>query len=482
MNIKSNDIGAGKPTKIKRPKLKIRNPKLYKKLRIIGMIILSIIIAMAVYSGVKAYNFANNIGININIGDILNPIVKDPQLQKDSTGTYTNILILGIDTRETNAGLLNTDTMIIASYNHKTNDVVMMSIPRDFFVPVPDQGWYTKVNGIYSVGEKTEEGTGIDLLATVLEDIIDMEIQYHAMIDLKGFTDIIDAIGGITVNVENSFTDYQYPTGAPAPYSPYQTVSFEAGPQLMDGDTALKYSRSRKSPDASEGSDFARAKRQQNVLVALQENLLSSETLLDPSKLLEILDLVEGNITLSEFTMEDIQAGLSLLKKQSEEDGQMYSFVLDPSIGDWQVLTDKGLTQDNAYVIGPKLGLGNYTDLHSIIYGFLTTPELYKEEAKIMVYDTGLGYQETYNIALELLEEFPFTDVTFMGTLYYDKIGTTIYNHSTDQENNTTFKLFSNYLDTENITQPEYITTNLNAEDITILLGAQKVILDEVSE
>jgi LCP family protein required for cell wall assembly len=473
------DITRKKKVRKERIPLKVKNPKLFKTLKVLLISILTLSIGFGAYSGYKAYNFANNIGLDVGIGDIVNPIVKDPELQKDSTGQYTNVLLLGIDTRDNEAGLLNTDTMIVASYNHETNDAVLISVPRDFFVMVPNEGWYTKINGIYSHGEKREEGSGVLLLRTVLEEVLDMEIQYHAMIDLNGFTQTIDALGGLTINVENTFTDYQYPTGLPAPYNPFETVTFEAGPQTMDGDTALKYSRSRKSPDPFEGSDFARARRQQNVIVALQEKLLSTETLLDPTKLLEILDLVEENVQLSEFTLEDIQAGLALLNKQEENNGEIYTFVLDPTIGDWQVLTDRGLTTDGAYVIGPKLGLSVYTDLHSIVQGFLGNPELYKEEATIMVYDTGLGYYPTYDKTLELLEEFPFTDITFMGTLYYDKTGVTMYNHSQDKFPTTT-TLLSDYISPDSTIQPEYITTSLNAEDITILFGAE--IVEEVTE
>jgi len=93
-----------------------------------------------------------------------------------------------------------------------------------------------------------------------VEELVGEEIQYYAMIDLKGFVNLIDSLDGTYINVENSFTDYMYPADNNVGY---QTVTFTAGPQTMDGDIALKYARSRHSMDNGEGSDFARARRQQ---------------------------------------------------------------------------------------------------------------------------------------------------------------------------------------------------------------------------
>lgn len=429
--------------------------------------------------GWKVYDTLSGIGVVIKPEDIFTPPDPDPELMKDSTGTYTNILAVGIDTRATNSSLQNTDTIMVISYNHETNDVVMISVPRDFFVLVPDQGWYTKVNGIYASGENIEEGYGLTLLEQVVTEITGLEIQYHAMVDLQGFRDVVDAVGGITVNVENTFSDYQYPTGNT--YAPiYETITFEEGPQEMDGDTALKYSRSRKSPDPLEGSDFARARRQQNVIVALKDKVLSTETLLNPTKPLEMLDAIEGNVQISEYTLDDIRAGIILAQKFEQEDGKIYSYVLDPNIAGKQLLTDKGLTTDGAYVIGPRLGLDSYTDLHEYLNLAMENPEFYSVDPKVYVYSTGIGNQEAYDKTLEIYEDYPFMNITYIGILYYDKEGSFVYDH-TEGDNKVVVDMLAAYLGDIDTTQPEYITTNLNGEGITILLGAEPVV-DDTSE
>lgn len=464
-----------KDKKVKKPKIK----KPINKKKVIKWVIIIIAVlglgAAGVYAW-KIYSAASGTGLVIQPGDIFKPVEPDPELLKDASGKYTNILAVGIDTRATNSSLKNTDTVMVISYNHETNDVVMISIPRDFFVLVPDQGWYTKINGIYASGENIEEGYGLTLLEQVVTDVTGLEIQYHAMVDLQGFRDVVDAVGGITVDVKNTFSDYQYPTGNT--YAPlYEVISFDEGLQTMDGDTALKYARSRKSPNPLEGSDFARARRQQNVIVALKDKVLSTETLLNPTKPLEMLDAIEGNVQISEYSLEDIRAGIILALKFEKEDGQIYSFVLDPNIAGKQLLTDRGLTTDGAYVIGPRLGLDDYTDLHAYLDLAMQSPEFYSVDPKVYVYNTGLGNQAAYDKTLEIYEDYPFMNITYIGNLYYDKEGSFVYDH-TEDENKVVVDMLAQYLGEIEATQPEYITTNLNGEGITILLGAEPVVED----
>lgn len=230
-----------KPAKIVPPKLitksekpiRVDNPGKKKKwpLFLVLGIVLVILggLGFLVYKGII---LSKNIGFNFNANDIITP-QKDPELEKDSSGKYTNLLIVGVDTRE-KTDLLNTDTLILASYNHESKDIVMISIPRDFNVGINGNTWFNRINSVYASAEKRTAGSGMMALRKSIEEVTGTEIQYHAMVDFNGFVKIIDAVGGVDINVENSFTDYQYPDG----YS-YKTISFKAGPQTMDGQTAL---------------------------------------------------------------------------------------------------------------------------------------------------------------------------------------------------------------------------------------------------
>jgi uncharacterized protein YbaA (DUF1428 family) len=245
----------------------------------------------------------------------------------------------------------------------------------------------------------------------------------------------------------------------------------------MDGETALIYSRSRHSLQNNEGSDFARAKRQQKVIIALKDKLLSSESLTNPKTLLGILSSIDGNIKVSEFSTNDIEAALELSKKFNENSGQIYSFVLDTSVGNYSLVEKKPM-ESGAYAIGPKIALGDYSDINDFVSLIMNTPALYEEKAKVLIYDTGAGYQEVLALTEQLNEDYPYLDITFAGTLRADKEEIIVYSHE-EGENNNTVKELSKYLKTDLKTQPEYITTNLNGEDVTILIGSNIVTEEE---
>ena len=449
-----------------------------KKLNWKKIIIYSLLTLLSIgliYGGYKVYRITKDLGFKLNPSDL---VAKEtpPELKKDSTEKYTNVLLVGIDTRGNGSSLLNTDSIIFASFNHDTKDIPLVSIPRDFYVSLPDEFWFKKINSFYSYGEELEEGSGLSLLQTKVEELVGEEIQYYAMIDLKGFVDLIDSLDGTYINVENSFTDYMYPADNNVGY---QTVTFTAGPQTMDGDIALKYARSRHSMDNGEGSDFARARRQQKVLEALKKKVFDSGNYTNPQLVLDLINNVSSNLTISEFTIDDIKAAINIQDELKEGEGEIFSFVLDPNIGNSRIVTSKNVTTTNAYAIGPVLGLGEYEDIHDLINKTLGTPSLYEEDASIYIYDTGLGYQNTYTKKQELLEKYPYSNIKFMGSLYYDKEGVVIYEHETGLKAST-FDILATYLDTTNLTQPEYITTNLNGEDISIFFG-EEIILEETS-
>lgn len=435
-----------------------------------GLLFLFGIIALALV-GYRALEFSNNVGIKIRPDDLINPIKKDPELKRDSTGKYTSALLVGIDSRSPKSGLLNTDSMIIATYNYDTHNITMISVPRDLYVKLPDGGWYTKINAFYGHGEGIKKGTGMEYLKKTLTNLTGIEIQYYALVDLQGFKKMIDAVGGVTVNVENTFTDYMYPTESKSK-PVYETVTFKKGVQTMDGTTALKYARSRHSPDYQEGTDFARAKRQQKVISALKDKVLTSETLLNPQKVLDIMQAVQDNVKLSEITTDDIQAGINIAKILQKEPGKNYSFVLEPSFGNYQVLTTK-VPGTNAYVIAPIAGLDNYSQVKALVKLCITKPAMYSEKSIVRIYDIGLGNELATKKANEIKKKYPFVDIVYMGKLFSGKTGTYVY-QNTGKTKGTVDELAS-YLKVENKTKPEYITTNLNAENVTILLGKEEV-------
>ncbi|NTV78290.1 MAG: LCP family protein [Clostridiales bacterium] len=451
------------------PRLQIEEPKKKKKWVIFVILGIVVVVLAGIIFGIsKGLAIFQKIGLKIDAGSFSLTNV-EPELKKDSTGKYTNCLIIGIDTRGTSDGL-NTDTIIMASYNYDTSNVSMVSVPRDLTVEIGEgSGWYNKINAVYAFTKEDDDTAGLKELKRTVEELTGTEIQYYAMVNFDGFTQIVDAVGGVDINVENSFTDYSYPLG-----TKYQTVSFKSGIQTMDGETALQYARSRHSDDNGEGSDFMRARRQQKVIMAVKDKILSTETLTSPKAIMGLISSVADNIKISEFTISDIQAALNIAKDFNEKNGKTYSFVLDPSAANGQVVSNQNAYNADgtvsAYRIGPKLGLGKYDDINEFVDLLMVKPAIYSENAKIYVYNTGLGNTEVTAKVKALKEQYPYKNIVNKGTLYSDKEGTYIYTH-TENEFIATVDEFATTLNITNKIKPEFITNNLNGEDVTILLG-----------
>ncbi|MBU4315138.1 LCP family protein [Patescibacteria group bacterium] len=200
-----------------------------------------------------------------------------------------NFLLLGVGGSGHDGPEL-TDTMIFASFKPSTNKIGMLSIPRDLAVPIPGYG-YQKINSINAYAEMDSSGSGPEWTSNVVGDLLNQEIHYFVKVDFNGFVDLIDAIGGVDIYVDRSFTDNLYPTEDDL----VQTIEFTQGYIHMDGQTALQFSRSRHGNNG-EGSDFARAERQQKIILAVKDELLSASTLLNPAKLNDLIETFQNNV------------------------------------------------------------------------------------------------------------------------------------------------------------------------------------------
>ena len=172
-----------------------------------------------------------------------------------------NVLLLGIDRRNGGPSLTeNTDTVIVLSLDPVNNTAAMLSIPRDTLVTIPGQG-PDKINAAYAYGGAQR---GPDLARRTVEGLLGIPIHSFALIDFEAFTGIVDSFGGVLVDVKRPLRDEEYPT---ADFG-IERLQLLAGPQLMDGQTALRYARSR-----HDSNDFSRARRQQDVLAGLRARL-----------------------------------------------------------------------------------------------------------------------------------------------------------------------------------------------------------------
>src|SRR5581483_2285014 len=238
------------------------------------------------FDTVREYTASANLP---NISDIVadfpqhtenSPVVPAPP--NVAAGERINVLLLGIDRREGEQGPWRTDTMIVATLDPKTKTAGMLSIPRDLYVPIPAPGaGEARINTANFFGDSSKyPGGGTALAKKNVEYNFAIPIHYYVLLDFDGFRRIIDALGGIDIDVAEPIDDQEYPTednGIMHLYIP-------AGRQHMDGDMALKYARSRKST-----SDFDRSRRQMQVILALRDKALKMNALAQAPQLISQL-------------------------------------------------------------------------------------------------------------------------------------------------------------------------------------------------
>ena len=188
------------------------------------------------------------------------------------------------------------DTIIVASWNQELWAVTMISIPRDLYVK---STWYVwKINWLFARGYNKEKSviSGAQSLTEFLQEMMWLQIPYYAVIDFKWFKEVVDTIWWVELYVPYTIHDTTYPDENLG----YETFHISAGLQVLDGDTALKYARSRHTT-----SDFSRSQRQQELIKAIIEKMLQKENLMNIDTLRELYDtytrMVKTNISSKEM-------------------------------------------------------------------------------------------------------------------------------------------------------------------------------------
>lgn len=272
----------------------------------------------------------------------------------------TNILLLGIG-GGTHAGADLTDTILVVSFVPSAKRMALISVPRDIWSDTLKD----KVNSAYHYGEVKKEGGGLTLAKVVVEDIVGLPIHYVLLVDFSGFENIINIVGGIDITVPVAFTDPEFPIagkeddscdGDPKFLCRYESVSFRSGNQHMDGETALTYIRSRHAV-GDEGSDFARGRRQQEVLVALQETLKNPATWVPPSRAMLLFKAFDQASNTDMRIGELATVGKVILKTGYKETKRI-SFV--------DSLVEPPLWMYGRYTLVPK-------ESYSVIHAFIKT-------------------------------------------------------------------------------------------------------------
>lgn len=260
----------------------------------------------------------------------------------------TNILLLGV-AGGTHEGADLTDTMIFLSVNQKNGKTSLIPLPRDLWSPI----LMAKINSAYHYGEEKKLGGGLILAKSVVEEIVGLPIHYAIKIDFAGFVKIIDLLGGVEIEVERIFDDYKFPIegkendpcgGDPQFKCRYQHIHFDAGRQILNGERALQYARSRNA-EGEEGTDFARSRRQQKLILAFRNRIFSRELLFNPRKISQFIKIL-GEVIETDISQESLPYfGKILVKIDSAriKTLSLEEFLINPPVwqyGQW-VLTPR---------------------------------------------------------------------------------------------------------------------------------------------
>lgn len=215
----------------------------------------------------------------------------------DGTGRFT-VLVMGLDRRPGEVGLAyRTDTMMVISIDPKTNSLGILSIPRDLYVEVPGYAEYQRINTAMVLGEIRNPGYGPQLAMQTVQYNLGIRIHDYIVVDFQAVVAIVDAIGGITVSIDYTINDRQYPD---MNYG-YDPFYLPAGTHHLDGRTALKFARTRHGD-----SDFARASRQQQVIFSIRDKVLDFDLL--PTLIFNapsLLNSLKNNVSTS-IALEDM--------------------------------------------------------------------------------------------------------------------------------------------------------------------------------
>jgi polyisoprenyl-teichoic acid--peptidoglycan teichoic acid transferase len=214
------------------------------------------------------------------------------------------------------AGAYLTDSIMVVSIQPVAGhqpQIAEISIPRDWYVRFPltnGQSTEQRINFAYAagmLGEGPQPPSAVNAGAAVadplMEHLLGIGVNYFVGVDFNAFDQAVNAVGGININVPASFTDYQYPAGECPPNCAYETIHFNAGMQHMNGARALIYSRSRHGNNG-QGSDFARSRRQQQIIVALKAQI---ESIGGIARLPDVITAL-GNNVLTNLTISDAEA------------------------------------------------------------------------------------------------------------------------------------------------------------------------------
>ncbi len=432
-----------------------------RTLKIILIIIAIIGLGLGGFILARATNLADKIFVGNKqslygtITDLISSQTGKLHGEKDG---QVNILLLGIGGSGHDGPYLS-DTIIVAQINTKENKATLTSIPRDYLVNTKELG-QRKINAVFAENFDKNKNWDEAGQATieVVEKMSGLDIPYFAVIDFDGFVKTIDLLGGVDINIQKTFTDYTFPDNKEG-YLP--AVTFKEGSELMDGRRALIYSRSRHAA-GSEGTDFARSLRQQQVIQAAKSKVVSLNLVSDVSKINELFGII-GDHFHTNMTPGEMIRAYTITKDYPQEN--ISSISLDPESG---IICPKVLETNGAFVLTLCAGKSS-EDLVGFFQDSFTTGDILSEKAVVWLADSSVAG----NLYKKAEQELINNNITVYKMIYTGKPLTQTVAYPVNQKTGT-IKLIKDKLSASEVSlAPPGVKIDPKKVDIIVILGEQ---------
>jgi LCP family protein required for cell wall assembly len=400
-----------------------KKTKKHKKKFIFRHKILSFIVIPLLIVGLVAYFWGDSIVMKITGGqsgllDLVRSIVipGDQRFKTDSNGR-TNILVFGTsgydmkgsEGKGTHSGSQLTDSIMVVSIDQNTRDVAMFSLPRDLKTDTCTNT--SKINELYYCNSKKgNEKAGADALRNRVSSMVGLDIQYYVHINWMSLIQIVDALGGITVTLNENIHDDMTKT------------YIKAGvPTKLNGERALGLARARHGTDYG---DFTRGNSQQKILVAMKEKLSSQQ--ISIGWLINMFNILGDNIR-TDFTADDISAAAKFVAENGIESIRPVQLY-----GSQRRLFTTGRINGISYTF-PAAGQTNYSAIQRLVKSQLNADPMKAENAKILVLNAS-GVEGAATKEKEELTGAGFTSVSTGNAPagdYFEKLYVYVVNDKT---------------------------------------------------
>ena len=395
-------------------------------------------------------------------------VLTTTKLQGEDSGRV-NILLAGNSADDAgHEGAQLTDSIMIMSIDTKNNTAFLLSVPRDLWVDIPGDG-YAKINDAYVVGQQdnfNESGYfpgGMGQLQQIIQQNFGITLDYYALVDYSALRDAVNAVGGVTVNIQSDD-----PRGLYDPSIDYSThgplVKLTNGSHQLNGQQALDLARARGDAYGSYGfpqSDFDRTQHQRQLLVALKSKAVSAGVLANPAKLSNLSDAIGNNVT-TDFSLSQVHRLYDLVKPISS--ANIKSLSLNDANGK-NLLANYDAGGQSALI--PAEGLTNFGDIRAFIAQQISSNPVVREDAQVVVLNatntSGLASREQKTLTSQGI------NVAAIGDAAGNQTTTTIIDASAGKKPATRQALITTFGNSVTTTNPY---ASIYTADFIVVLGS----------